>query len=220
MIPSPAPTSATTMRPHIAHGWLTPIEFIEVWLHQQQGVLAQWVDQLWGTDQLLYADKPKWALLGRSHPAEIRRTGKGGLRGAPGTTHPVPPRRRRSSPSGRGPSAEPGRYPRIMQVRMRTWPARRSPGIVGGVLFLAGVLATLTVMALLAILGLALLALAAVALGAQYLLAALSPAYRRRRSERTVSMPTVLRSMVRFAPGRDQVIEATATELPGERHRG
>jgi hypothetical protein len=27
-------------RPHSAHGWLTPVEFVEAWLNQQQLVLA------------------------------------------------------------------------------------------------------------------------------------------------------------------------------------
>ena len=27
-------------RPHSAHGWLTPVEFVEAWLHRQQLTLA------------------------------------------------------------------------------------------------------------------------------------------------------------------------------------
>ena len=27
-------------RPHSAHGWLTPVEFVEAWLHRQQLQLA------------------------------------------------------------------------------------------------------------------------------------------------------------------------------------
>ena len=28
-------------RPHSAHGWLTPVEFVEDWLNQQEQALAQ-----------------------------------------------------------------------------------------------------------------------------------------------------------------------------------
>jgi len=35
-------------RPHSAHGWLTPVEFVEAWLSRQQLTLAWRVDQLSG----------------------------------------------------------------------------------------------------------------------------------------------------------------------------
>ena len=38
-------------RPHSAHGWLTPVEFVEAWLHKQQLTLAQRVDQQSGSPQ-------------------------------------------------------------------------------------------------------------------------------------------------------------------------
>jgi hypothetical protein len=36
-------------RPHSAHGWLTPVEFVEAWLHRQQLTLASRVDQQSGS---------------------------------------------------------------------------------------------------------------------------------------------------------------------------
>jgi putative transposase len=38
-------------RPHSAHGWLTPVEFVEVWLNQQQLSLAERVAQQSGPGQ-------------------------------------------------------------------------------------------------------------------------------------------------------------------------
>lgn len=111
------------------------------------------------------------------------------------------------------------RYPEVVQFSRRTWPARRTPGLAGGALFLLGALATLLVLAVLVAVGLVLTVLVGVAIGAGRLLAALSPAYRRRRRERTVTMARTFRAVVRFAPTSNRAIEATAVELPDEQHR-
>lgn len=105
-----------------------------------------------------------------------------------------------------------------MQFSVRPWPGRRTPGLVGGVLFLIGTLVTLTFLALLAVMGLVLVVLVGIAIGAERLLAALVPAYRRRRGGRYVTMPVTVRSMMRFAPGRNEAIEARSFELPDEEH--
>ncbi len=86
-------------------------------------------------------------------------------------------------------------------------------------LFLVGVVVTLAVLAVLAAVGLALMVVVGLAIGAGRLLAALSPSYRRRRRERTVTMARTFRAVVRFAPARSRAIEATASELPGTERR-
>ncbi|MDA8276113.1 MAG: hypothetical protein M0029_12160 [Actinomycetota bacterium] len=106
-----------------------------------------------------------------------------------------------------------------MQFSQRAWPVRRTPGLAGGALFFLGALVTLLVLAVLAAVGLALMLLVGVAIGAGRLLAALSPAYRRRRRERTATMARAFHAVVRFVPSGGRAIEATAVELPDEQHR-
>ncbi len=89
---------------------------------------------------------------------------------------------------------------------------------MGGVLFLVGAVVTLLLLAFVAAVGLALMVLVAVVIGAERLLAALVPAYRRRRQGRYVNMPVTLRRMVRITPGHSEVIEARSFELPSEQH--
>jgi Flp pilus assembly protein TadB len=86
-------------------------------------------------------------------------------------------------------------------------------------LFLLGVVTTLAVLAVLAAVGLAVMVVVGVALGVGRLLASLSPAYRRRRRERRVTMTRAFRAVVRLAPTGNRAIEATAVELPDERRR-
>jgi putative transposase len=38
--PRPGGATSTTPRPHSAHGWLTPVEFVERWVRRQQLQLA------------------------------------------------------------------------------------------------------------------------------------------------------------------------------------
>lgn len=68
-------------------------------------------------------------------------------------------------------------------------------------------------LAFLAALGLVLMALVGVLIGAERLLGLLVPAYRRRRSERYLTMPSGLIRTVRFRSGPVQVIEAHSFEL-------
>lgn len=65
-----------------------------------------------------------------------------------------------------------------------------------------------------AALGLLLVALAGAVMAGERLLELLVPAYRRRRNERCLTMPTGLIRTVRFGSGLTQVIEAKSTELP------
>ncbi len=60
-------------------------------------------------------------------------------------------------------------------------------------------------MALLAALGLVVMALVGIVMGAERLLASLVPAYRRRRRQRYLSMPTGLVRVVRFGARSTQV---------------
>ena len=101
-----------------------------------------------------------------------------------------------------------------MQFTYRRWPARRTPGFLGGLLVLVGVVVTFVFLAVLAALGLVLMVLVATAIAAERLLAALVPAYRHRRRGRYVTMPTTLRTMVWFTPGRSEPIEAHTLESP------
>jgi Flp pilus assembly protein TadB len=101
----------------------------------------------------------------------------------------------------------------------RAWPARRTHGIAGSVLFLLGVVATVAVLAVLTAVGLAAMLVVGVAIGVSRVLATLSPAYRRRRREHAVTMAQAFRTVVRFAPTGDRPIEATAVELPDERNK-
>lgn len=74
--------------------------------------------------------------------------------------------------------------------------------------------AALVLLAFLAALGLLLMALVGVLMGTERLLGLLVPAYRRRRKERYLTMPTGLIRKVRFGSGRTQVIEAHSYQSP------
>lgn len=102
-----------------------------------------------------------------------------------------------------------------MGVSLRQWTGRRrSAGFLGGILFLAITAAVLVILAFLAALGLVLMALIGAVMAGERLLGLLVPAYRRRRRERYLTMPTVLVRTVRFGAGPSQVIEARSEELP------
>lgn len=101
-----------------------------------------------------------------------------------------------------------------MDVSLRSLRVRRqSAGLLGGILFLAGAVALLVFLAVLAALALLAMALVGVLMGAERLLGLLVPAYRRRRRARYLNMPTGIVRMVRFGPGRGQLIEARSREL-------
>jgi Flp pilus assembly protein TadB len=72
-------------------------------------------------------------------------------------------------------------------------------------LFLIVAAAVLVFTALLAALGLVVMALVGIVMGAERLLASLVPAYRRRRRQRYLSMPTGLVRVVRFGARSTQV---------------
>ncbi len=81
-------------------------------------------------------------------------------------------------------------------------------------LFLVAVVAALVLLVFLAGIGLLFMALVGVLMGAERLLGLLVPAYRRRRRERYLTMPTGVIRTVRFGSGPTQVIEARSHELP------
>jgi putative transposase len=65
-------------RPHSAHGWLTPVEFVEAWLNQQQLVLAQRIGSTSGIPsrwvRTVREECLDWTLvLGRHHLDAILR---------------------------------------------------------------------------------------------------------------------------------------------------
>jgi hypothetical protein len=85
------------------------------------------------------------------------------------------------------------------------------------VLFVVGAVALLVFLAVLAALGLVLLVLVGIVMGAERLFGLIVPAYRRRRRERYLTMPTVLIRTVRFQSQptqANQVIEVGPYELP------
>ena len=109
----------------------------------------------------------------------------------------------------------PRHYPEDVGASLRQWTGRRrSAGFLGGLLFLLLTLAVLVVLAFLAALGLLLMALVGAVMAGERLLGLLVPAYRRRRREPYLTMPTVLVRTVRFGSGPTQVIEAHSVELP------
>lgn len=81
-------------------------------------------------------------------------------------------------------------------------------------LFLVVAVAALVLLVFLAGIGLLFMALVGVLMGAERLLGLLVPAYRRRRRERYLSMPTGVIRTVRFGLGPTEVIEARSRELP------
>lgn len=98
-------------------------------------------------------------------------------------------------------------------MRVRTWRnRRRSLGLLGGALFLAGATAVFMVMAALAVLGLLVVALVGAVMCAERLVGLLVPSYRRRHRERYLTMPRGLLRMVRFGSGPAGVIEARSYE--------
>lgn len=100
-------------------------------------------------------------------------------------------------------------------MSLREWNGRRqSAGFLGGILLLIVVVAVLVLLAVLAALGLVLMAIVGVVIGAERLLGLLVPAYRRRRRQRYLTMPTALIRTVRFGSGPTQVIEVHSDELP------
>ena len=103
----------------------------------------------------------------------------------------------------------------MVQVSFHRWTTRRrSAGFLGGVLFLVVTLAVLVLVAVLAALALVLMALVGAVMAGERLLGLLVPAYRRRRRQRYITMPSGLIRTVRLGSEPTRVIEARSVELP------